>query len=165
MNVRLLAISAPNWQNIIEFGKEYVRLNPVEGFATSYLTPDSPAAYPACLDFCNDPLYNLTKGHVSNSTFHHCTITFGVHEYSTLRRLRSVEILELENKCAILTASVETWYDLIVRNLTQSNNNPLRELLCRILLSLEVIGFREMFAKFEKLPMTGENLYFLKEVK
>lgn len=168
MYVTPLAVTQPIWKNVSRFGQDYVKSNPLEGFANSILTLDSPAAYPACLDFCNYPLHNLAKAHTENSTFHHCYISFGVELRfkSVLRGLRNVEVIVLENNCYILTASIETWYDLIIKLLVP-NDNPSsvapRQVLCHILLHLEKIGFREMFAKFEKKKVS-EDLYYIREV-
>jgi len=162
MIVLPLAISQPIWKNIAAFGKHACH-NPMEGFATSILKPDSPAAFPACLDFRNNPLYNLSKAHVENNTFHHCTVSFGVVLDGKLRGIRGVEILELENNCIVATGSIETWYELITRKLTDPKDNQYCKLLCHILLHLERIGFREMFAKFDKVKVS-EGLYYIKEV-
>jgi len=167
MKVVPLAITQPNWKNISKFGQDDVKNNLLEGFATSILTPDSPAAFPACLDFCNNPLRNLAKGHTENSTFHHCYISFGIVLDGKLRGIRGIEILELANNCIIATGSIETWYELIVTRLARPSENPSsvvpRRILCHILLHLEKIGFREMFAKFDKIRIS-EDLYYIKEV-
>jgi len=162
MIVLPLAISKPDWKSITTFGK-HVNTNPLEGFATSIVTPDSPAAYPACLDFDNNPLYNLSKAHIENNTFHHCYISFGVVLDGKLRGIRGIEILELDNNCIIASGSIETWYELIIRRLHDPKDNQYCKLLCHVLLHLERIGFREMFAKFEKVKV-GDQLYYIKEV-
>ena len=158
-----LAITQPIWANLCKFGENYVKLNPLEGFATTYIKHDSPAAFPACLDFSNNPLHNLSKGHTENSTFHHCVISFGVVAGSKINGLRNIEQLELDNNCLILTGTIETWYELIVKKLTKHGNSSLRVLLCHVLLHLEKIGFREMFIKFDKIKVS-EDLYYIKEV-
>lgn len=157
-----IAVTQPIWKNIVDFGR-HVCSNPLEGFADSIITPDSPAAFPACIDFCNQPLHNLSKGHIENNTFHHCTVSFGISLDGKMRGIRGVEILELENNCIIVTGSVETWYELIDRKLRNPKDNQESRLLCFVLLHLERIGFREMFAKFEKVKV-GEGLYYIKEV-
>ncbi len=163
MKVVPLAITKPDWRTLAKFGQEWVRHNPLDGLAESIIDQGSPAAFPACLDFLNDPLRNLAKGHTENSTFHHCYITFGIILEGKLRTMRGVEILELENDCLLATGSIETWYELIVKKLTTHGTCWDRRLLCHILLHLERIGFREMFAKFEKIQ-AGGDLYYIKEV-
>jgi hypothetical protein len=161
MKIVPVAVTQALWQNLIKFGEEYIKENPADGFATCHIKPNSPAAFPACLDWNNQPLNNLSKAHVDNSTCHHCYVSFAVQ--GSFKQLRGLEVLHIWSDCYIVSASIETWYELIVKKLTTHGDTEQRRLLCHVLLHLEKLGFRDMFSKFEK-NFYAEGLYNIKEV-
>lgn len=158
MNTYLLAVTMPDWKSLIRFSEDQVGCNPCRGFSTSAINTESPSAFPACLDYENNPIGNLSEGHLHNDTFHHCFLSFGVKIPNKVPLyIRGIEALEVGEDCYIMSASAQWWFEYITSHLltTCIINSQLQMLLGQIMMWMEKIGFKQMFTSYEKIKAGG----------
>ncbi len=164
-----LAATACDWKIYSEQVKKILNIDPLRGLGASFIDRELPSSYLATLDLENHPLQQLREGIISNSSFHHFSVSFiGLMDselfFNFLCEYPTISTISKEasktSHFVILTATMFIWHHTVRSALSFQSSRDLRDLFHFLLIHFEQMGFKEVWSKYERKITPNGSLIF-----
>ena len=160
-----------DWKIYSDQVKKILNIDPLKGLGAAFINRESPSAYLATLDLENQPLKQLREGVLTNSSYHHVSVSFiGSIDsellFNFLCEFPSISALTKEasrnQHFIIFTATLFIWHHTVRSALSHQKNysKDLRSLFHLLLIHFEQMGFKEVWSKYQRKVLPNGSLVF-----
>lgn len=155
-----LAITVGDISALQRVCQDVLGYSPTRALDKTYLKPDDPAAFLACLDLENDPLGVLRDSKFRSGVLCHfyasmiATVpTDVIPAIANLGRLNLLSKAGKRESVLILSGSMDAWHDTILAGCSKDVDTDVRGVTTGALHCFERVGFREIFNKYSHKQM------------
>jgi hypothetical protein len=150
-----LTITSVNWEIFIKMSQDILGFSPTRGLDEAKMDMKVPASYLACLDFENNPRYNLLH---PNSTYSHVSMSFILQtDGYTLGEIASITEFSIISKSSktynylvILTGTVGVWLRAIITGCQNQISKDTRIIFNACMEYFENAGFGPLWSSYQK---------------
>lgn len=160
--IQPLAITGVQWPILIEMCQKHLGYSPTRGLDEEGFDIKDPSSYLASLDFNNTPTKHLRE---RSGAFRHFHISFiAVLDDQMITDLASETSLRICAKrgkrklLAILTGSMDEWYNSILHCCSESSDTEIRTLFNNVLDCFDRIGARHIFSSLHRQELSDGTL-------